>query len=210
MWVFGYGSLVWRPAFDHLRSAPARIDGWARRFWQGSTDHRGVPGAPGRVVTLIRQGDAVCWGRVYEVDPAVRDAVVARLDHREQGGYDRFTLTADVVALDVPSVEALVYVARPDNPATSAPPQSRRSPTRSCAQLARAAPIPSTSFVSTRPWSKWAARTPTSTSSPTQSVSASSQQPKRGSAASSMQALVRTGRNIDPLDIEDDAYASGA
>ena len=116
MWVFGYGSLVWRPAFPHLRSAPARIKGWSRRFWQGSTDHRGIPEAPGRVVTLLRVPETECWGRVYEIAPADEDAVLAQLDHREQGGYDRFTVTAEVQDLDVTTVESLVYVATEDNP----------------------------------------------------------------------------------------------
>ena len=105
-----------RPAFAHVRVAPARIGGWARRFWQGSTDHRGVPGAPGRVVTLIESPGAVCWGRVYEVASADRAAVLARLDHREQGGYDRHTVTATLTGLNLSQVEALVYVATPANP----------------------------------------------------------------------------------------------
>ena len=113
-WVFGYGSLVWRPAFPHRRRTPGYVRGWARRFWQGSTDHRGVPGAPGRVVTLVPDADAICWGMAYEVAPEEREAVLARLDHREKGGYDR---NLERVRLkDGGELEALVYLATPENP----------------------------------------------------------------------------------------------
>ncbi|MEM9177959.1 MAG: gamma-glutamylcyclotransferase [Myxococcota bacterium] len=128
-WIFGYGSLVWRPAFPHHARSTAYIEGFARRFWQGSTDHRGVPENPGRVVTLLPD-DAVaaieasfapsrCWGTAYAVPVDDPDGVLDGLDHRERGGYDRVEL--EVVLCDEEgcegrrSVRGLVYVAGPEN-----------------------------------------------------------------------------------------------
>lgn len=113
-WVFGYGSLIFRPAFPFLERQPGFIRGYVRRFYQGSVDHRGVPGAPGRVVTLIPDAEGRCGGMLYRVDARERDAVLATLDHREQGGYTRLDVRAYSYEADS-VVPALTYFASPDN-----------------------------------------------------------------------------------------------
>ncbi len=107
------------------------IHGWARRFWQGSTDHRGIPSHPGRVVTLVAADDPAivgkaprtdstmsCWGCAYEVAPDDRDAVLEELDHRERGGYDQIEieLTIRIAAEREISMPGLMYVASASNP----------------------------------------------------------------------------------------------
>jgi len=89
VWVFGYGSLIWRPSFPFEERRRATIRGFARRLWQGSDDHRGVPGALGRVVTLVAVPDERCVGVGFRIHPRHVDDVLAHLDHREKNGYER-------------------------------------------------------------------------------------------------------------------------
>ncbi len=115
-WIFGYGSLVWRPEFPHLERRPAFILGWMRRFWQGSTDHRGIPERPGRVVTLLPEPNAVCWGMAYRLDPAQNESVLAGLDWRERGGYERHEVSLHFETAAPPAAPGFMYVATPANP----------------------------------------------------------------------------------------------
>ena len=114
VWLFGYGSLIFKVDFPILEQRPASISGWSRRFWQASHDHRGTPEKPGRVVTLIEEPGNICQGMAYRVTPDT----FAHLDHREKNGYLRFF--APLSFTDAPEhvpAEALVYVAGPDNAA---------------------------------------------------------------------------------------------
>ena len=116
MWIFGYGSLVWKPGFDFEEVQTGYIQGWARRFWQGSTDHRGVPNAPVRVVTLVARQNEITWGRVYRIPVAKSARILEVLDIREQGGYDRLHIPVYGEGGVVVAEEALVYRATEENP----------------------------------------------------------------------------------------------
>ena len=115
VWLFGYGSLIFKADFPFLARRPATIKGWARRFWQGSHDHRGTPEAPGRVVTLTPQAEAVCAGMAYLIAPEVFD----HLDYREKNGYLR--VCTDILFEDGSQSSGLLYIAAEDNAAYLGP-----------------------------------------------------------------------------------------
>ncbi len=112
-WVFGYGSLIWRPDFEFIESQPADLSGYQRRFWQGSHDHRGLPQRPGRVVTLTPQPDTYCTGMAYLIEAEVVQRTFERLDQREKNGYERVHTTLHLH--DGRAVEGLVYIAPRNN-----------------------------------------------------------------------------------------------
>ena len=54
LWVFGYGSLCWRPGFEYGDSVIGHIKGFSRKFWQGNTTHRGTPEKVSNTFYIIR------------------------------------------------------------------------------------------------------------------------------------------------------------
>lgn len=89
MWIFGYGSLVWRPNFKYCELKTGVVKGYARRFWQLSPDHRGTEESPGRTVTLVEaEPSSICWGMAYKVPEEEVEATVNYLNIREQAGYE--------------------------------------------------------------------------------------------------------------------------
>ena len=81
IWVFGYGSLMWRPGFPHLEVRPARLRGHHRRFCIYSHVHRGSPEVPGLVFGLERGGS--CRGLAFRVPAAEGEEVMDYLYERE-------------------------------------------------------------------------------------------------------------------------------
>ncbi|XP_051129445.1 gamma-glutamylcyclotransferase 2-3 [Andrographis paniculata] len=89
MWVFGYGSLIWKSGFPHDERVVGFIKDYRRVFYQGSTDHRGTPEFPGRTVTLEPAKGEKCWGAAYKIT-SKEDQHIA-LEHLEvrEKQYDK-------------------------------------------------------------------------------------------------------------------------
>ncbi|OAB63117.1 gamma-glutamylcyclotransferase [Leptolyngbya valderiana BDU 20041] len=115
-WVFGYGSLIYKVDFPVLERAIATIEGWERRFWQASHDHRGTPDSPGRVLTLVPAPGKECRGVAWRVEHSVYE----HLDHREKNGYERHRVAMKLEGRSEP-VQGTFYVAPRDNPAFLGP-----------------------------------------------------------------------------------------
>ena len=82
LWVFGYGSLMWRPGFDFLERVPAQLIGLHRALCVFSFVHRGTPERPGLVLGLDRGG--MCRGIAYRVAAGNSAATIDYLRAREQ------------------------------------------------------------------------------------------------------------------------------
>lgn len=95
-WIFGYGSLMWRPDFAFVERAKATITGYHRAFCIASTMHRGTPERPGLVLGLDR--GRACTGVAYRISPTAGAAVMAYLRAREliYGVYRETRLVADL------------------------------------------------------------------------------------------------------------------
>lgn len=109
LWVFGYGSLMWRPGFDHVERHRASLHGYHRSLCIFSHVHRGTPDAPGLVLGLDRGGR--CRGLAFRVEADKREATIAYLREREQATSVYLERHVRVRLDDGRDVEAVTYVA---------------------------------------------------------------------------------------------------
>ena len=108
VWLFGYGSLMWRCDFPYRDARRAYVDGWTRRFWQDTHDHRGGESDSGPTVTLVDAPGEQCYGRVLLVETRILEAV----DELQRNGFERYSID---IHFDVGHIAGIVDIATPAN-----------------------------------------------------------------------------------------------
>ena len=88
LWIFGYGSLIWKPDFEFAERRPAKVHGWHRALKMWSRINRGTPERPGLVFGMLSGGS--CQGMVFRIPRHSGREVLAQLWSREMtlGVYD--------------------------------------------------------------------------------------------------------------------------
>jgi cation transport protein ChaC len=116
LWVFGYGSLMWRPGFPYEEQLPAALIGAHRSLCIYSFHHRGTMDRPGLVLGLDRGG--ACRGVAFRVAPENRDRTLAYLREREQvtDAYLETVRPIRLLAGAKRELEAVCYVADTRHP----------------------------------------------------------------------------------------------
>jgi cation transport protein ChaC len=113
-WVFGYGSLMWRPGFDYLERRPAVLHGRRRAFCIYSVHHRGSPRRPGLVLGLAPGGSV--RGVAYRVADDRWEEVIAYLRDREQPTETYVQSSAKVRLSAGTTREAVVFLSDVGHP----------------------------------------------------------------------------------------------
>jgi cation transport protein ChaC len=113
IWIFAYGSLMWRPGFAYAEASSAVLHGYHRSLCIYSIVHRGTPEQPGLVLGLDRGGS--CRGWAFRIDAEQEDEILAYLDERElvTDVYRRKRLPVTVAGR---RVSAWGYIVRREHP----------------------------------------------------------------------------------------------
>lgn len=106
VWVFGYGSLIWNPAFHHAETRMGRVHGWHRRFCLWTQLGRGTPEQPGLTLGLERGGS--CRGVVFRIEAAQADEELDLIWRREMVTAAYRPVWASVATADGP-VRAIAF-----------------------------------------------------------------------------------------------------
>jgi glutathione-specific gamma-glutamylcyclotransferase len=123
LWLFAYGSLMWRPGFAYLEARRARVTGYRRCFCIYSVHHRGTPERLGMVLGLDRGG--ACEGIAYRIGAGTAAETLGYLRGREliNGVYREAHVTVELegqvggaAAASGSEVLALAFIAERAHP----------------------------------------------------------------------------------------------
>ena len=115
LWVFGYGSLMWNPGFEHDRISIARLTGFARSFCMWSIHHRGTVEVPGLVLALDETPGAFCDGLALRTVQGKEEEVLKYLRERELISSAYVERTTEIRLADGSRVSALTFVVDPEH-----------------------------------------------------------------------------------------------
>jgi glutathione-specific gamma-glutamylcyclotransferase len=116
LWIFAYGSLMWRPGFEAEEVMHARLVGWRRSFCIYSRFHRGSDRRPGLVLGLDRGG--MCEGIAFRVSASNARQTLRYLREREQVGsvYREALVPVTLLTGERPEVMALAFLVERAHP----------------------------------------------------------------------------------------------
>jgi cation transport protein ChaC len=115
IWVFGYGSLIWKPGFDYAERILATLPRYHRSFCMASVEHRGTRDLPGLVLALDRAEGGVCEGVGYFVPPENAAQTLAYLRERELVTDAYLEVWEDITLSDGRAVRAVTYIIDPNH-----------------------------------------------------------------------------------------------
>ena len=98
-WVFGYGSLMWKPGFDAAEARMARLHGYKRAFALSSVHYRGTPERPGLVLGLDWKPASACTGVALRISAGEADEVRHYLAERELVSRAYFEVRHEITLL---------------------------------------------------------------------------------------------------------------
>ena len=115
LWVFGYGSLLWRPCYAIARSCVTTLRGYRRALCIWTIEARGTPASPGLGLGLLRDEDSRCAGHAHCINPASQaDALVALWEREMLTGI--YLPTWVEVEVDGHPISALTFVVDSKHP----------------------------------------------------------------------------------------------
>ncbi len=113
LWIFGYGSLMWHPDFDHVEAEIATLSGYRRGFTMRSIHHRGTEARPGLVLALDESLGEDCTGLAFRVTPGSEEQTMQVLRERELVSYAYLEKNLTIALAEGRQVAAVTYVINP-------------------------------------------------------------------------------------------------